>query len=197
MVDVAVAGARPGPVRSVGAVGIYRTWTGRTGTPLARVHRPGLFIEVARNMLDPDDAPLTCQKLGRRLGVSRDTVWRWRMLVLDQLKTVTPDVLSGIIETDDTAQREIRKGSREWVLYERDTSQPKSTPKPPRKRWYEYPKRKPPQAIARTFEEPILVVVDCAGRASFQHLVNKRHPAIDGAPGGAGRNGAIRWRAAI
>ncbi|MCK0167802.1 IS1595 family transposase [Jannaschia sp. S6380] len=154
-----------------------RTWTGRSGTPIARVHRPGLFIEVARNMLDPDDAPLSCRKLGSRLGISRDTVWRWRMVVLDQLKTVAPDVLSGIIETDDTAQRESRKGSREWVRHQRDPSQPM----PPRRRWYEYPNRRPPKAIAKAFEEPILGVVDRAGRASFQHLFDKRQPAIDAA----------------
>lgn len=147
-----------------------RTWTGRTGTPIAGVHRPGLFIEAARNMLDPNDTPLSCRKLGRRLGISRDTVWRWRMLVLDQIKTVVPVVFSGIIETDDTAQRESRKGSREWVRHERDPSQPK----PPRLRWSEYPKGRPPQAIAKAFEEAILGVVDRAGSASFQHIVNKR-----------------------
>ena len=41
-------------------------------------------------MLDADDAPLPCRKLGRRLGVSQDTAWRWCMLVLALLKTVAP-----------------------------------------------------------------------------------------------------------
>ncbi len=44
------------------------TWTGRTGSPLSRIHRPGLFIEVVRNMLDPDEEPLSCRRLGRRLA---------------------------------------------------------------------------------------------------------------------------------
>ena len=152
-----------------------RTWTGRTGSPLARIHRPGLFIEVVRNMLDPNEEPLSCRKLGRRLGVSRDTVWRWRMVVFEELKAVLPSAMSGIIETDETYQRESRKGSREWVRHERDNTQPK----PPRKRWYEYPKRRPPKALARAWSEPILGVVDRTGRATFQHMPNTLQPTIE------------------
>jgi len=62
---------------------------------------------------------------------------------------------------------------------QRHTSQPKTTPKPPRKRWYEYPKRRPPQAIARAWSEPILGVVDRTGRATFQHMQNTLQPTID------------------
>ena len=148
--------------------GCGRSWTGRTGTPLAGVHRPGLFIEVARNMLDPMETPLSCRKLGSRLGLSRDTVWRWRMLVLTQLRSVSLPALSGIVEADDTAQRESRKGSREWVRHERDPSQPR----PPRKRWHEYPKGRPPQKIHKKWSEAILGVVDREGRANFAHTGN-------------------------
>lgn len=152
-----------------------RTWTGRTGTPLAHIHRPGLFIEVIRNMLDPNEEPLACRKLAVRLDISRDTVWRWRMKVLDQLRKEIPGELSGIIETDETFQRESRKGSREWVRYERDNTEPK----PPRKRWYEYPKRRPPKAMARAWAQPILAVVDRTGQASFQHLLDNTQPSIE------------------
>lgn len=55
-------------------------------------------------MLDPNDTPLSCRKLAHRLGVSRDTIWRWRMIILTQIKAVTPAVLSGIIETGKTAR---------------------------------------------------------------------------------------------
>jgi len=156
-----------------------RTWTGRTGSPLSRIHRPGLFIEVVCNMLDPDEEPLSGRKLGRRLGVSRDTIRRWRMIVFEELKAVLPSAMSGIVETDETYQRESRKGSREWVRYQRDTSQPKTTPKPPRKRWYEYPKRRPPQAIARAWSEPILGVMDRTGRATFQYMQNTLPPTVE------------------
>ncbi len=126
-------------------------------------------------MLDPNEEPLSCRKLGRRLGVSRDTVWRWRMVVFEELKAVLPSAMSGIIETDETYQRESRKGSREWVRHERDNTQPK----PPRKRWYEYPKRRPPKAIARAWSEPILGVVDRTGRATFQHMPDTLQPTIE------------------
>ncbi len=119
----------------------------------------------------------TPRSLGKKLGVSRDTVWRWRMIIFPQVKAVAPTVLSGIIETDDTAQCESRKGSREWVNSMRDPS----LPKPPRLRWYEYPKRRPPQAIAKAFEEPILGVVDRVGHKSFQHIASKKQPSIDAA----------------
>jgi hypothetical protein len=126
-------------------------------------------------MLDPDEEPLACRKLAKRVGLSRDTVWRWRMIVLEQLKGALPTTMSGIVETDETYQRESRKGSREWVRHHRDPSKPK----PPRKRWYEYPKRRPPQAIARIWSEPILGVVDRAGRATFQHIPDTRQPTIE------------------
>jgi len=28
-------------------------------------------------MLDPLDTPLSCRTLGKKLGISRDTIWRW------------------------------------------------------------------------------------------------------------------------
>lgn len=155
-----------------------RTWTGRTGSPLSRIHRPGLFIEVVRNMLDPNDEPLSCRKLGRRLGISRDTVWRWRMIVFEELKQALPLAMSGIIETDETYQRESRKGSREWVRHQRD---PSSYPAPPRRRWYEYPKRRPPKSMVKAWSEAILGVVDRSGHASFEHIRNTTQPTIDAA----------------
>lgn len=130
-------------------------------------------------MLDPNEEPHSCRKLGRRLGVSRETVWRWRIVVFEELKTVFPSGMSGIIDTDETFQRESRKGSREWVRYQRDTSQPKTTPMPPRKRWYEYPKRRPPKAIARAWSEPILGVVDRNGRATFQYMPDTLQSKIE------------------
>lgn len=54
-------------------------------------------------------------------------------------------------------------------------------PKPPRKRWYEYPKRKPPGSIARKLLAPILGVVDRAGQVSFQHIPTNKQPAIEAA----------------
>ena len=99
------------------------------------------------------------------------------MVILGHLRRAPPSTMSGIIETDETYQRESRKGSREWVLHERDPSQPK----PSRRRWYEYPKRRPPRAIARAWSQPILGVADRNGRATFQHIPNNRQPTVEAA----------------
>jgi hypothetical protein len=97
------------------------------------------------------------------------------MIVFEELETALPSAMSGIIETDETYQRASRKGSREWVRHERDNPQPQ----PPRKRWYEYPKRRRPKAIARAWSEPILGVVDRTRRATFQHMQNTLQPTVE------------------
>jgi hypothetical protein len=100
------------------------------------------------------------------------------MIVFGELKQALPSTMSGIIETDETYQRESRKGSREWVRHQRD---PATYPAPPRRRWYEYPKRRPPQTMARAWSEAILGVVDRSGRASFEHIWKSTQPKIEAA----------------
>ncbi len=58
--------------------GCESTWSGRTRTLPAGVHRPGLFVEAARKMPDPRETPRSCRALATRLGLSRDTAWRRR-----------------------------------------------------------------------------------------------------------------------
>jgi transposase-like protein len=157
-----------------------KTWSGRTGTPVARIHRPGLFIELMRNMLDPNDTPLSCRKMARRLGLSKDTIWRWRMIVLEHLAFAPEAVMTGIVETDETYQRESRKGSREWVRKAAHPNDP-SVPTPPRLRWKDYGRKGPPRAIAKQWSRPILGIVDRNGGAVFQHIADTKQPTIDAA----------------
>ena len=83
-----------------------------------------------------DGPPRSVRRLARQLDVNKDTIWRWRLLIFQSLSQ--PDhKLSGIVEVDETFQRESRKGSREWVNNERN---PALYPKPPRLRWHEYTK---------------------------------------------------------
>lgn len=98
------------------------------------------------------------------------------MIVFDQLAKIAPTPLSGIIETDETFQRESRKGSREWVRHARN---PSIYPQPPRRRWHEYGRKGPPQSIARSWLRPILGVVDRKGQASFQHIADNKQPTIE------------------
>lgn len=93
--------------------GCRRTWSGLTGTPVAGLHQPALRLDAVKNMMG--DTPLSCRKLAACLGVSRHTAWRWRMKLLAALPSGPAELLQGIVEADETFQRESRKGSREWV----------------------------------------------------------------------------------
>ena len=67
--------------------------------------------------------------------------------------------LTGIVEADEKFFRESRKGSREWVNYQKD---PQNHPKPPRLRWDDY--RKLGQKHAATgWQMPVLTITDRSG----------------------------------
>ena len=53
--------------------GCGATWSGRSGTPLARVHRPDLLVALARDMIEAPQ-PMSCRRGGEVLGASRDRV---------------------------------------------------------------------------------------------------------------------------
>ena len=46
------------------------TWSGRSGTPLARVHRPDLVVALARDMIEAPQ-PMSCRRAADVLGASR------------------------------------------------------------------------------------------------------------------------------
>lgn len=67
---------------------------------------------AVREMLDTS-TPQSVRKLARQLGLNKYTVWRWRMLVFAIIGSSTSSTnFYGIIEADETYQRESRKGSR-------------------------------------------------------------------------------------
>lgn len=147
--------------------GCARTFTGRTGSLAQHLHRPDLFLEVVKDMLDPR-VPSSIRQLSRRLKRNKYTIWRWRMIILDALSGASSDTFAGIVEADETYQRESRKGSREWVRYLRDKGK---YPKPPRRRWYEYGKKGIPmlRGLSR-WQLPILTVADRSGAQRFQRI---------------------------
>ncbi len=75
-----------------------RTYSGLTGSLICGLHRHDLFFEAIRNMFSGHR--LSCRKLGRRLGRSKDTIWRWRMLILDGLGVASDGACAGIVVTD-------------------------------------------------------------------------------------------------
>jgi hypothetical protein len=123
-----------------------------------------------------DRAPSSIRQLSRLLGLNKYTIWRWRMIILRMLSGASSDAFSGIVEADETYQRESRKGSREWVKYLRGKG---SHPQPPRLRWYEYGKKGIPmmRGLSR-WQLPILTVADRSGARRFQRIPGRSNGAI-------------------
>ncbi len=155
-------------------VSCARTYSGLTGTPLCGLHRHDLVFEVIRDMIS--DQPLSCRKLAARLGRTKDTVWRWRLIILQALKGPSDACLAGIVEADETYQRESRKGSREWVRHIVD---PKNHPKPPRLQWHRYRsgRIKMMRGLSR-WQLPIMTAVDRSGKRFFERIGDTSNATI-------------------
>jgi transposase-like protein len=157
--------------------GCQKTYSGRTGSAIGRIHRPDLFMEALRDMLGTS-APQSVRKLAKQLDLNKYTIWRWRMLVFSIIgNSSVAASFSGIIEADETYQRESRKGSREWVRHFAD---PKNIPKPPRPRWEDFTTQgsKMMRGLSR-WQLPILTVADRGGSRLFQRLPNRKSVTVE------------------
>ncbi|WP_312510890.1 IS1595 family transposase [Massilia sp.] len=85
-----------------------RTFNDLTGTPLARLRLKGKWLDYLSVLLDS----LTVRAAARRVGVHRNTAFRWRHRFLERVKDDRPAQLSGIVEADETFLLESQKGSR-------------------------------------------------------------------------------------
>ena len=64
--------------------GCGATWSGRSGTPLDRVHRPDLMVALARDMIEAPQ-PMSCRRAAEILGASLHSIWRWRVAIISTL----------------------------------------------------------------------------------------------------------------
>jgi len=85
-----------------------RTFNDLTGTPLARLRRKAKWLAYSQVLLDS----LPVRKAANRLGVHRNTTFRWRHRFLHWVKLDRPALLNGIVEADETFLLESQKGSR-------------------------------------------------------------------------------------
>lgn len=156
-------------------VGCGRTSSALTGNPLCGLHHFDRFLEMLRDMLS--GRPLSCRKLAEKLKVSKDTVWRWRLRALKHLSGGSDRTFAGIIEADETFQRESRKGSREWVRHAAD---PLTHPHPPRLQWHRYKsgRFKMKRGLSQ-WQLPIITVVDRSGKKLFERISDCKHATID------------------
>ena len=157
--------------------GCQRTYSGRTGNAIGRIHRPDLFMVALKDMLGTS-APQSVRKLAKQLGLNKYTVWRWRILVFSIIGgSISSTSFSGIIEADETYQRESRKGSREWVHHFAD---PQNVAQPPRPRWEDYTTQglKMMRGLSK-WQLPILTVADRGGSLLFQRLPNRKSATVE------------------
>lgn len=157
--------------------GCQKTYSGRTGSANGRIHRPDLFMEALRDILG-SRAPQSVRKLAKQLNLNKYTVWRWRMLVFSIIgNSSVAATFSGIIEEDETYQRESRKGSREWVRHFAD---PKNIPKPPRPWWEDFTTQglKMMRGLSR-WQLPILTVADRGGSRLFWRLPHRKSATVE------------------
>lgn len=85
-----------------------RTFTTLTGTPFENLHHLDKHIENAKCMING----LTVRDTADRIGVHRNTAFRWRHRFLQQIEALQPTALSGIVEADETYFLESHKGKR-------------------------------------------------------------------------------------
>ena len=85
-----------------------RTINDLSGTPLARLRHKAEWLAYSQVLLDS----LSVRKGAERVGVHRNTAFRWRHRFLDWVKLDRPASLNGIVEADETFLLESQKGSR-------------------------------------------------------------------------------------
>lgn len=85
-----------------------RTFTPLTNTPFARLRYPDKHLANAKCMIEG----LTVRQAADKMGVHRNTAFRWRHRFLRQIETIQPTQLNGIVEADETFFKESYKGQK-------------------------------------------------------------------------------------
>lgn len=123
-----------------------KTFNAMTGTPLARLKMVEKHKANAQCMIDG----LSVRKAAEHLGISVPTAFRWRHRFLESIQGIQPEMLSGIVEADETFFLESFKGQRN------------NLPRPAKKRGT------PAQKAGLSKEQiPVLVARDRSGGATL------------------------------
>ena len=86
-----------------------RTYNALTGTPLARLRHKAKWLDYCDSMLDP---AATVRGAAGRVGVHKNTSFRWRHRMLTWIRTDRELPLCGIVEADEMYLLESEKGAR-------------------------------------------------------------------------------------
>jgi transposase-like protein len=88
--------------------GCRKTFTSLTGTPFSRVHDKAKLLENAACMKDL----LSVREAADRMGVHRNTAFRYRHLMMPLLDKHQPGELQGVAEADEAFFRRSYKGQK-------------------------------------------------------------------------------------
>lgn len=91
--------------------GCRKTFTGLTGTPLSQVHHKAKLLESLACM----EALLSLREAAESLGVHRNTVFRYRHLIMSLLEESAPEELPVVAETDEAFLRHSFKGQKSGI----------------------------------------------------------------------------------
>lgn len=86
-----------------------KTFNALSGTPLARLRKKELWLKYMDCMLES----MTLRKIAIKLGISLKTAFLWRHRFIKEFKKDTPELLSGIVEADETYFQISRKGTKQ------------------------------------------------------------------------------------
>jgi transposase-like protein len=91
-------------------LGCGRTFNALTGTPLARMRKPEIWLAYAEALGERR----SLDWIHEHLGIARLTAWRWRHRLLAPLTLQPAPMLSGIVEADEAYFLRSFKGHRGW-----------------------------------------------------------------------------------
>jgi transposase-like protein len=91
-------------------LGCGRTFNALTGTPLARMRKPEVWLAYAEALGERR----SLDWIHEHLGIARLTAWRWRHRLLTPLTLQPAPMLSGIVEADEAYFLRSFKGHRGW-----------------------------------------------------------------------------------
>jgi hypothetical protein len=166
-------------------VGCGRAISETSGTPLARLHHPDKLVAVLADMLG--GRTRSCRALAAELAVGKNTVWRWRSLILAALRAIDAPAPEHPAATTTHVVRESRKASREWA---RHRSDPSIWPAPDRPRWVDVDRGSEPEPTPRTAYRLTLTVLQRWEDSRLQALLPPHEPAMARPSAAASADGA-------
>lgn len=156
--------------------GCGRSFNALTGTPLARLRKPELWLTYARLMM----RGLSLKKIEEAMPIWASMAFRWRHRFLELPTALQAEKVQGIVEIDETYFLRSFKGHRGWK-----NGQPPA-PRPPR---YRGSGAVSPGLSAE--HVPVLTAVDQAGGIVEERLAQRNKTEIERALEGRIAAGAL------